>query len=302
MASLGAGSATLVETHLEKVNLRAKALKKIQGWPQYGDFLSPERETMISQLISDLSDTESLEDYYNVLLKATQALGNQLQQVYDRKQTSKFFALHLGKSDAFPCPDPQLHYFMKITYENVIGVYAERVTEALRLPKKKVFPPALLNVYLHEMKMLEQEVAELPANTMLLQYLDQWGRNMWPQALRASDIIPRSWTHCVAKMRQIMALEWKEVPDVILTNEDGTSVQVVDDSKSLSSFIAHRSFFLALYLYSAIHPQFFASNFEHLISKTKESLLGQFLVEWVDTRTKRLKASESHSNSHTSNP
>lgn len=296
MASHVTKTAPTIEKHLEQVKTREKAFKKIEGWPKYGVFLEG-KESMISDLITNLSDTESLEDYYELLNKATQSLGNQLQEVYGRKQSSKFFALHLGKSVDFPCSDAQLHSFTRVAYENIIGIYAERVSEALKLKQKKKFPVALLDVYLHEMKMLEQGTVELPANNILLQYLDQWGRNMWPQALRASDIIPRSWTHCVAKMKQILALEWKEAPAVSVINEDGTTQMVTDDSKSLDSFVAHRSFFLALYLYSSIHPQFFASNFEHLISKTKEAVLGEFLTEWVNSRASQLKVNENRTQS-----
>jgi hypothetical protein len=291
MASHPKQSSSSIETHLGKVNARAKNLKKLEGWPQHGDFLTG-RESLISQLVTDLSDTDNLEEYYMVLKKYTQVIGNQLQEVYARKTASKFFHLHLGKSDAMPCPDPQLHYFMRITYENVIGVYAERVSDHLSLKKRKIFPLALLDVYLHEMRIIDQDVVDIPASSAMLQYLEQWGNNAWPQALRASDIVPRSWTHCVAKMKQILALEWKPAPELTVINEDGTSRQVEDDSKSLSSFVAHRSFFLALYLYCVIHPQFFASNFEALIGKTKESVFGELLVEWANKRVGEMKASE----------
>lgn len=287
MALLPKSAPPKLEAHLETVKSRQKQLKKLQGWPSFGNFSSA-NDSMISQLVTSLDETTSLLDYYTVLKKCTQAIGNQLQEVYSRKAASKFFHQHLGKSAAMPCPDPQLNYFMRITFENVMKVYAERVSEELVLKKPKKFPLALLDAYLHEMRVLDQEVVEQSASDVMLKYLDQWGNNVWPAAMRSSDIVPRSWTLCVAKMKQIMALEWKPAPQVLVPGEDGQVRNVVDDSQTLESFVTHRAFFLALYLYCTIHPQFFAANFDALAAKTKESILGDFLVEWVQKRTEQL--------------
>jgi len=276
-----------LEAHLEAVKSRARHLKKIQDWPSYGDFGSS-NDSMISHLVGALDQTNSLIEYYTTLKKCTQAIGNQLQEIYSRKATSKFFHQHLGKVASMPCPDAQLHYFMRIAFENVMRIYAERVSDELALKKQKVFSLALLDVYLHEMRVLDQTVVELPARDIMLQYLDQWGNNVWPQAMRSSDIVPRSWSQCVAKMKQILALEWKPAPEVTVTGEDGQVRQVPDDSRTLDSFVSHRAFFLSLFLYSTIHPQFFASNFEALAAKTKEAVFGDLLVEWVQKRTEQL--------------
>lgn len=288
MASRAKPSSLGLEEHLENVKSREKACNKLQGWPSYGNFLE-NKESMIAKLVTDLDESVSLEQFYEKLKKATQTLGNQLQEVYCRKSTSKFFAANLGKSAALPVPDAALHYFIRITFENVMRAYGERVADALGQKKAKNFPLILLDAYLHELRNLEQETVELPAKAALLQYLDQWGSNVWPPAMRASDIVPRSWTTCVAKMQQIFALEWKPAPIVTVIEENGDVRQEQDDSKSLTSFVAFRSFFLALFLYCSIHPQFFAANFEALASKTKELVFGDFLVEWVQKRADQLQ-------------
>lgn len=279
-----------LEDHLDNAQRREKLWKKIDGWPNYGSFLEG-RESMISKLINDLDETNSLEQFYEVLRKTTSTLGNQLQEVYSRKASSKFFAQHIGKSAVFPCPDHALHYFVRITYENVMKIYGERLADTLGLKKPRHFPLALLAAYLHELSNLEQtSVAEISADSELLQYLAQWGRNEWPKSIRASDIIPRSWATCVAKMQQIFAIDWKPAPVVTVIGENGEVKEEHDDSKSLTSFVAFRSFFLSLFLYCSIHPQFFASNFAAIAAKTKEVVFGDLLVEWANLRTQQMKS------------
>ena len=289
MAALPAPTRISLEQHLENVHHRERALKKIEGWPNYGNFLE-NRESMISKLISDLDESNSLEQFYEILKKATSTLGNQLQEVYCRKTSPKFFAQHIGKGAAFPCPDLALHYFIRITFENIMKIYGERVADSQGHKKAKHFPSVLLDVYLHELRNLEQNVVDISPDGVLLQYLDQWGRNDWPKSIRASDIIPRSWATCVAKMQQIFALDWKPTPSVTVIGDNGEVTQEEDDSKSLQSFVAFRSFFLALFLYCSVHPQFFAANFASMAAKTKEVVFGDLLVEWVKLRADQMQA------------
>lgn len=288
MDSLAPPTRLSLEQHLEEAENREKLWKKVDGWPNYGDFLET-RESMIAKLITDLDESSSLEQFYDILKKATSALGNQLQEIYCRKASLKFFTQHIGKSAIFPTPDHSLHYFIRITYENVMKIYGERVADSQGQKKAKTFPVALLYAYLHELRNLEQTVVDIPADGVLLQYLAQWGRNEWPKSIRASDIIPRSWATCVAKMQQIFALDWKPTPVVTVIGENGEVKEEQDDSKSLTSFVAFRSFFLALFLYCSIHPQFFVANFRSMASKTKEVVFGDLLVEWVQLRADQMK-------------
>jgi hypothetical protein len=290
MASLNFAEPTTLQNHLEEVHKRKKKLQKLSGWPEFGSFTSG-KELFVSELIDNLEKTLSLEDYYTVLNKAQKALGNQLQDVCTRKASMKFYKTNLGQNVAIPSPDLQLHYFMRLAFERIMAIYAERITEALKLTKPKKFPPVLLDVYLHEIRVLEQQ--EMPSSSVMMQYLEQWGANVWPPVLRASDIVPRSWSLCVAKMKQILDLEWKPAPLVTVVEDDGETIKVADDSKSLQSFVDHRAFFLGLFLYCTVHPAFFASNFESLASKVKESVLGDLIVQWVGQRAEQFKSMES---------
>lgn len=287
MAATSKPGDNTLQKHLDSVVKRRDVLSKLPNLPDYGDFLT-NRENFIGELLDRLDKTNSLEEYYSTLQAAERVLGNRLQEVYQRKESIAFFQQHLVQSKALPCPDAELNYFMKIVFDKLLEIFADRLADEQHQSKPKRFSTRLLNVYLHEMVMLELQAGSA-SKKLMLEYLDQWANNKWPAAMQASDIVPTSWPSCVAKMKQVMEFEWKPAPMITVVDEQGTSHSMKDHTKTLENYVAHRAFLLALYLYCTIHPQFFESNMTNFTAKIKESVIGDLLQEWVGLRSDEMK-------------
>lgn len=196
-----------------------------------------------SILIETLGAIENRDDedyFYAQLNKCSKFLGNQLQKEWNTKKLREKFVLSF-KTRSHLFPDEDLQFIIKTVFQ--------MITSRLYQIRKETVPKAssmLLKLFLNEMLTYTKKEE-------MLDLFDQWGGNNWGPKHLKDDIVPKSWSQCIDKMKKYTESLWNKE---------------LEGSNPLSTFrayIAFRSFLLALFLYFAWNTSYFVKTSKLLI-------------------------------------